>query len=83
MITAALGGDLAKVDFEKHDIFGVEIPKSCPNVPAELLNPRNTWKNTSEYDAKANALALEFLHNFEKYADQVSPEVLAVGPKKS
>ena len=81
MITAALNGDLKNVAFEKHAIFGMEIPTSCPGVPSELLNPRNTWKSAGEYDTKAKSLAMEFTKNFEKYADQVKPEVLAVGPK--
>ena len=81
MITAALNGDLKNVQFEKHAIFGMEIPATCPGVPSEILNPRNTWKSSSEYDAKAKSLAKEFSNNFEKYADQVKPEILAVGPK--
>jgi phosphoenolpyruvate carboxykinase (ATP) len=81
MITAALNGELSKVGFEKHAIFGMEIPTSCPNVPAELLNPRATWKNAGEYDSKAKSLAAEFVKNFEKYADQVKKEVLSVAPK--
>ncbi|MCB0523435.1 MAG: phosphoenolpyruvate carboxykinase (ATP) [Lewinellaceae bacterium] len=81
MITAALNGELDKVSFEKHATFGMEIPVSCPGVPSELLNPRNTWKSASEYDAKAKSLAKEFVSNFEKYADQVKPEVMAVSPK--
>jgi phosphoenolpyruvate carboxykinase (ATP) len=82
MITAALSGALAKGSFEKHEVFGVEIPTQCPGIPTELLNPRNTWSNANEYDAKAKSLAVEFFQNFEKYADQVSPEVLAVGPQQ-
>lgn len=81
MITAALNGDLNKVAYETHRVFGVEIPESCPGAPTELLNPRNTWKSTAEYDAKAKVLAMEFAKNFEKYADQARPEILNAGPK--
>jgi phosphoenolpyruvate carboxykinase (ATP) len=81
MITAALEGNLKNVAFEKHAIFGMEIPTACPGVPAELLNPRNTWKSAADYDAKAKSLAKEFNDNFKKYADEVAPEVLAVSPK--
>ena len=59
----------------------MEIPTTCPGVPSDLLNPRSTWKDTSEYDVAAKSLANEFVNNFKKYADQVTPEVLAVSPK--
>jgi phosphoenolpyruvate carboxykinase (ATP) len=81
MITAALKGELNNVGFEKHPIFGMEIPTSCPGVPDEVLNPRNTWSDKANYDAKAKSLGKEFVENFEKYKDQASAETLAAGPK--
>jgi phosphoenolpyruvate carboxykinase (ATP) len=81
MITAALNGELDKVEFEAHPVFGMMMPKSCPNVPDEILNPRNTWEDKAAYDAKANALAKQFIKNFEKYASGVSEEILAAAPK--
>lgn len=81
MITAALEGDLDNVEFEAHPVFGMMIPKECPNVPAEILNPRNTWADKNEYDQKAKKLAEEFINNFEKYADGVSEEILQAAPK--
>lgn len=81
LITAALNGDLDKVQYEAHPVFGVAMPKSCPNVPAEVLNPRNTWKNAAEYDAKANELAAEFNKNFKKFADKAEEEILNAAPK--
>jgi phosphoenolpyruvate carboxykinase (ATP) len=81
MITAALNGELDNVAFEKHPIFGMEIPTACPGVPAEILNPRNTWADKANYDAKAKSLAQEFIKNFEKYTDQASAEIVAAGPK--
>lgn len=81
MITAALEGDLNNVTFEDHPVFGIKMPKSCPGVPAELLNPRNTWAETSSYDAKANQLAEAFVKNFNQYASGTSAEILAAAPK--
>ncbi|HAD12561.1 MAG TPA: phosphoenolpyruvate carboxykinase (ATP), partial [Saprospirales bacterium] len=81
MITAALRGELENVAFIKHPIFGMEMPVHCPGVPSNLLNPGNTWADQAQYNAKAQSLAKEFILNFEKYADQVSPEILAAGPK--
>lgn len=81
MITAALNGDLDNLKYEIHPIFGLEMPMSCPNVPSEILNPRNTWSDKSAYDVKANNLAAQFNRNFEKYASQSNDEILAAAPK--
>jgi len=81
MITAALNGDLDKVEFEQHPVFGMMMPKSCPNVPDEILNPRNTWDDKAAYDVKAKDLAQQFIKNFEKYASGVNDEILAAAPK--
>ena len=81
MLDAALNGDLDHLEYEKHPIFGVHIPTECPNVPKELLNPRNTWDNKTDYDTKANHLAKLFNQNFDKYADGVSKEILDAAPK--
>lgn len=81
MITAALNGQLDQVDFVAHPIFGVEMPQSCPNVPAELLNPRNTWADPAAYDAQAKALAKQFIENFKKYEDGSSDAIKGAGPK--
>jgi phosphoenolpyruvate carboxykinase (ATP) len=83
MITSVLEGKLQQVDFEKHPVFGMEMPKSCPDVPAEVLNPRNTWADKTAYDAKAIDLAKQFVKNFEKYASGVSQEILDAAPKTS
>jgi phosphoenolpyruvate carboxykinase (ATP) len=81
MITAALEGKLNNVDFELHPVFGMAVPKECPEVPAEILNPRNTWTDKTAYDEKAKFLANLFTKNFEKYKDGVTAEVLAAAPK--
>jgi phosphoenolpyruvate carboxykinase (ATP) len=81
MITAAINGELDAVATEAHPIFGMEMPISCPNVPAEILVPRNTWTDKDAYDKTANHLAALFVKNFEKYASQASDEILAAAPK--
>ena len=81
MITAALNGDLDQVDFIPHEVFGMLMPISCPQVPKEILHPRYTWTNRDEYDAAAKKLANMFVENFKKYADQVDDEILAAAPK--
>jgi len=81
LITAALNGELDKVKYDTLPVFGLQIPLSCPNVPDEILNPRNTWKDKDEYDSKANSLAASFVKNFEQYASGSHPEILAAAPK--
>jgi phosphoenolpyruvate carboxykinase (ATP) len=81
MVRAALDGRLAKVTTEPDPIFGINVPTSCPDVPAEVLKPRNTWKNPSAYDEKARHLAKMFNENFDQFASGVSDEVKASGPK--
>ncbi|MDX5348197.1 MAG: phosphoenolpyruvate carboxykinase (ATP) [Hymenobacteraceae bacterium] len=81
MITAALNGELENVNFVKHPIFGVMMPETCPNVPNEVLNPRETWSDKDAYDAKANELAASFVKNFGKYSDYANDEILAGAPE--
>ena len=81
MITAALEGKLNSVQFDTHPVFGMSVPKEVPGVPAEVLNPRNTWEDKNAYDVKAKYLAGLFVKNFEKYAAGISEEVLAAAPK--
>lgn len=81
MITAALTGELDKTAFKKHDIFGMEVPTACPNVPTEILDPRNTWADKNAYDEKANSLAHSFVKNFEKYKSYANEEILAGAPQ--
>jgi len=81
MIRAILNGSLAKVETQPDPVFGVGVPLSCPDVPTEVLRPRNTWKDKDSYDVKARDLARRFNENFKKYADGVSEAVRAVAPK--
>lgn len=81
MITAALQGELNDVSYETDNVFGLQFPTMCPNVPSELLNPRNIWTDKDAYDSDAVELAKEFIDNFQQYADQTSPEIIAAGPK--
>jgi phosphoenolpyruvate carboxykinase (ATP) len=67
MVTAALNGDLDKQSFEQHPVFNVLVPTSCPGVPADILNPRDQWKDKVAYDQKASELAQMFIENFKKF----------------
>jgi phosphoenolpyruvate carboxykinase (ATP) len=80
MITAVLENALDDLEYRAHPVFGVAMPLSCPGVPGELLNPRQTWPDTAAYDAMADKVAGWFITNFEKYASGVSPGILAAAP---
>jgi len=45
IIDAIHNGQLDNVEYENSPVFGLHLPKTCPNVPTEILNPRNTWQN--------------------------------------
>lgn len=80
MVKAALEGTLDSVEFEEEPFFGLMIPKTCPDVPTEVLNPKNTWDDKNEYDKSAKHLAKSFVENMKKFAG-ISQEVLQAGPK--
>ena len=80
LISAALDGTLAAADFTPDPVFRLLVPKSCPGVPADVLDPRATWADPSAYDTSARDLAAMFVENFAQYAADVPPEVLAAGP---
>ncbi|WP_069132227.1 phosphoenolpyruvate carboxykinase (ATP) [Rhodohalobacter halophilus] len=81
IINAIHSGKLDKVETVKDDVFGLSIPTSCPDVPADILIPRNTWGNADKYDQQAQKLGQLFNRNFEKYKEESSDEIIAAGPK--
>jgi phosphoenolpyruvate carboxykinase (ATP) len=81
MITAALSGQLDNVQYQRHPIFNLEMPASCPGVPAEVLDPRSTWSDKSAYDAQAKKLAGMFIENFQTFENDVDRAVIDAGPK--
>jgi len=83
MVHAALDGTLADAEFIEDPIFGVHVPTSCPDVPDEVLVPKNTWDDPEAYDAQAEKLAQMFADNFEQFADVASDDIKAAGPKVS
>ena len=81
MVSAALNGDLDNVEYATDPIFGLAIPKTCPNVPAEVLQPQNSWTDKAAYEAQARKLASMFVNNFKEYSAGVSDAIIAVAPK--
>jgi len=80
MVHAALDGSLRDVQTVADPVFGLHVPQSCPNVPSEVLNPRNTWEDKDAYDRTAVDLARRFRENFKDYEDYVDDDVKAVNP---
>ena len=81
MITAAIKGKLNHVNFEEHPIFGFMMPLSCPDVPSEILNPKNTWLDKGSYDQKAIELAHAFVSNFKQFDDFAGDEIKSANPR--
>lgn len=80
MIHAALEGKLDDVEYVHDALFNLDIPQSCPDVPAEIMNPRDTWKDKEAYDLQARELAKMFQDNFEKKYPDMKKEIAAAGP---
>ena len=81
MITAALNGELDDVSYTTHEVFGLKMPATCPNVPTDVLSPKNTWEDKAAYDTKAYHLAEQFVKNFEQFAENANEEIMAAAPK--
>ena len=81
MINAALSGELDNVGFEVDPMFNLEIPKGCPNVPADVLQPKTTWADKSAYDAQAKKLGHMFRDNFKTFEKTAAADVKSAGPR--
>jgi len=79
MVKAALDGTLNDVQYTQHPIFKVAVPMTVPNVPSEILNPENTWRDKEEYKLKARELATKFSANFSKFSE-ISECIKKAGP---
>jgi phosphoenolpyruvate carboxykinase (ATP) len=80
MVGAAVEGKLNSVETKKDEVFGLAIPTSVPEVPNELLIPRDTWADKAAYDKQAAQLAREFRENFKRFDKSASAAVKAAGP---
>ncbi len=83
MVAAALDGTLDTVPYEKESFFGLSIPTSCPNVPDEVLNPRQTWADQKAYDAQARTMVERFEKGFAQFKQEVSKAIAEAGPSSA
>lgn len=79
MVKAAINGEIEKYEFVHDEIFNLDVPVQCPGVPAEILNPRNTWSEKDAYDIAAKRLASLFIENFKKFKD-IPDNIRLAGP---
>jgi phosphoenolpyruvate carboxykinase (ATP) len=77
LVSAALAGTLKNAPVKKDPIFGLAVPESCGDIPANVLNPRNTWSDKGSYDETAKKLTHSFEKNFKQYEPYVGTEVKA------
>ncbi|MFT5749426.1 MAG: phosphoenolpyruvate carboxykinase (ATP) [Ancylomarina sp.] len=84
MVDAALNGELDKVEYVKDELFHVNVPTTCPNVPNEMLIPINTWEDKAAYKVTAENLAKKFSANYDKaYSKQdIDANIIAQCPGK-
>ena len=80
IVDAIHSGELASVPTVEDPVFGLAIPQECPNVPSNLLQPRNTWASADAYDEAARKLAKLFRENFVKYEEGATQEILSAAP---
>jgi len=82
LLNAALEGKLDSVKYRTDKLFGFEVPTECPDVPADVLDPSESWGSKDEYWKKYDALAARYIENFKLFQDGCPPEIAAAGPKR-
>ncbi|MFO7654830.1 MAG: phosphoenolpyruvate carboxykinase (ATP) [Candidatus Krumholzibacteriia bacterium] len=82
LLNAAMEGRLEDVEYREDRLFGFSVPKSCPEVPAEVLVPENTWGDKDEYWRRYDGLAARFIENFKLFKSGTPAEIVAVGPRR-
>lgn len=80
MVTAALNGELEKAEYKYNEAFNLDVPQSCPGVPEEIMNPRDTWEDKEAYDATALKLAKMFHDNFSSKYPDMPANIAEAGP---
>jgi phosphoenolpyruvate carboxykinase (ATP) len=81
LLTAVLSGALEKVEFYTDPVFGFKVPKTCPEVPEDVMYPSRSWQKESEYWKKYKQLASRFIDNMKKLEEDTPKELIAAGPK--
>ena len=80
MIQAALMYRLEEIPLRRDRFFGLWVPKACPDIPSELLDPIQTWHDRKAFERQAEMLVMRFNQNFEQFTGDVAPQIIAAGP---
>jgi phosphoenolpyruvate carboxykinase (ATP) len=80
LLNDALSGKLKKVQYRKDPVFGFNVPKECPGIPSDILNPEKSWHDKQAYKHKFRQLAGLFVENFKNFMDECPEEILKEGP---
>ncbi len=82
IIDAILDGSILKAETKTIPYFNLTVPTALPGVDPAILDPRDTYADASEWDAKAKDLAGRFVKNFVKYTGNDAGKALVeAGPK--
>jgi len=81
IIDAIHHNDFDSVETVTDPYFGFEVPTSCPDVPSDILIPKNTWADKAGYDRTIQKLVNLFQKNFEKFKTGVNPEIYRAAPQ--
>jgi phosphoenolpyruvate carboxykinase (ATP) len=81
LLNAVLSGALYKAEFYKDPVFGFDVPKSCPEVPDDVMYPGKSWSDQKAYAQRYRELASRFIDNFKKFEEGCPPEVINAGPR--
>ena len=82
IIDAILNGDILNAETKKIPMFDLEVPTALPGVDTNILDPRNTYADPTEWETKAKDLASRFVKNFEKYTgNDAGKALVAAGPQ--
>jgi phosphoenolpyruvate carboxykinase (ATP) len=81
LLNAALTGKLDSVQYYCDPVFGFDVPRTCPDVPDNVLEPWSSWSSREEYEKRYRDLAQRFVENFKKFEDQTPREVVEAGPR--
>ena len=84
IVHCSLTGALEEIEYDQDTLFHIQVPRSCPSAPPEILNPRNTWEDKDAFDLRAKKLAADFSAHFDKaYGDKgIDPSVISQCPGK-
>ncbi len=82
IIDAILNGDILKAPTKKIPYFNIEVPTELPGVDTNILDPRDTYADASQWEEKAKDLAQRFIKNFAKYeTNEAGKALVSAGPQ--